>query len=87
MTDNERLVKVKVADDFVGDFQDQKIKMKIGEVMSYMRRAGVKESVLESEAAIGCIARGVDDLMVPGGDLSKYFKDCVCQLAHERGDM
>ena len=57
-----------------------------------MKSAGVADSVIESEASVGCIMRGVADLWNYGSgnaSLSSYFKMRVLQLKakkEETGD-
>lgn len=50
------------------DYNDSKLKIWIGEVKQYLLRAGVGLEVLNSTLAVGCIARGVDDLWVSHKD-------------------
>ena len=56
------------------------------DVKGYMLSGGVPESVLETEKALGAIARGVSDLWRMGmgdGDFSKAFIQLVTQLRYE----
>lgn len=57
-----RLAKVKTALGISGDYQDETISFHIESVIDELVDAGVKREVAESEAAIGCIAIGVNDL-------------------------
>ena len=60
------------------------ITLYIDDVKAFMRDAGVSTAVVESDAAVGCIARGVNDLWHYGAGtakLSEYFKQRVIQLA------
>lgn len=69
-------------------YHDNTLKIYIDEVRDFMRGAGVAESVLDSEAAVGCIVRGVADLWNYGSGnatLSDYFKMRVTQLTARKG--
>ena len=48
-----------------------------------MKDAGVDEVVINSEASIGVITRGVTDLWESGGTLSPYFYQRVSQLCYK----
>lgn len=88
MTDSERaerIENIKTLLDIAGDYADEKISLYLDEVTRYMIDAGVPERVVEGAAALGCVARGVDDLMRPDGELSQYFKGRVVQLALDVG--
>ncbi len=72
-----------------GTYQDGPLKGYITEVKSYMEDAGVEKSVIESESAVGVIARGVSDLWNYGSGgtkLSEYFKERCIQLAYKEGE-
>ena len=62
LTSAVRLAKVKTALGISGDYQDETLTFHIEEVIEELVDAGVKREVAESEAAIGCIAIGVNDL-------------------------
>ena len=86
MTDAELLTKVKTAifGSASGEWRDGTIQIYIDEVKAFMRDAGVAENVLNSEASVGCITLGVNDLWnysSGGVKLSDYFKMRVIQLA------
>lgn len=85
LTAAERLAKVKTALGMNGsDYQDETLKLYIGEVVDFMVGAGVQQAVAESDAAVGCIAVGVNDLWnYSGGGVrfSEYFKSRVVQLS------
>lgn len=81
------LDKVKQALGITTDAQDDTISLYINDVKAFMLDAGVPESVLESDAAVGCITRGVNDLWTYGAGtakLSEYFKQRVIQLSAGR---
>lgn len=83
MTEAELLTKIKNGLGIAGDFQNETIQVYVDEVKAFMQSAGVKKSVIESNASVGCIMRGVADLWNYGsGDtsLSEYFKMRVLQL-------
>lgn len=83
MTDAELLTKIKNGLGITGTFQDETLKVYIDEVKCFMRSAGVKEAIVDSEASVGCIMRGVADLWNYGSGntkLSEYFKIRVLQL-------
>lgn len=65
------------------DYHDSTLNGYIAEVKGYMLDAGVKQSVIDSADAIGCISRGVSDLWNYGSGgttLSQYFYQRVAQL-------
>lgn len=84
MTDTEILQRVKTALGISGEYQDDTIKIFIQDVRNYMLDAGVPESIVDSDAAIGTFVRGVADLWNYGSgsaELSPYFKERVIQMA------
>ena len=84
MTDAEILAAVKTGLGITTDYQDDLLKIYITDVKSFMSSAGVSESVITSQAAVGCILRGVADLWnYSSGSVkfSEYFKQRVIQLA------
>ena len=84
MTDAELLTKVKNGLGITGEYQDATLTVYVNEAKAYLIDAGVKKSVLESEAAVGCIMRGVADLWNYGsgeGKLSQYFMQRAIQLS------
>lgn len=85
LTAAERLAKVKTALGMNGsDYQDETLTLYIGEVVDFMIGAGVQQAVAESDAAVGCIAVGVNDLWnysSGGVRFSEYFKSRVVQLS------
>jgi hypothetical protein len=62
LTAAERLAKVKTALGITGDYQDETLSFYIDEVIEELVDAGVARTVAESNAAVGCIALGVNDL-------------------------
>lgn len=85
LTAAERLAKVKTALGMTGsDYQDETLSLYIGEVVDFMVGAGVQQAVAESDAAVGCIAVGVNDLWnysSGGVRFSEYFTSRVVQLS------
>lgn len=88
LTAADRLAKVKTALGMNGsDYQNETLSLYIGEVLEFMIDAGVQREVAESEAAVGCIAVGVNDLWnysSGGVRFSDYFKSRVVQLSLKR---
>lgn len=62
LTAAERLAKVKTALGISGSYSDDTIALYIDEVIAELIDAGVNKAVAESDAAVGCIALGVNDL-------------------------
>ena len=62
LTAAERLAKVKTALGISGSYSDYTIALYIDEVIAELIDAGVDKAVAESDAAVGCIALGVNDL-------------------------
>ena len=84
MTDAQILAKVKTGLGITTSYQDELLKEYIAEVETFMLNAGVPADVVTSEAAVGCIRRGVADLWNYGSGsakLSEYFKQSLIQLA------
>lgn len=90
MTDAELLNQVKTGlfGSAAGNWRDDMLQVYIDEVRSFMRDAGVSDTALASDAAVGCIMLGVNDLWnysSGGVNLSEYFKQRVIQLASNSG--
>ena len=91
MTDAELLRKVKIGlfGSDAGEWRDEMLQVFVDEVKNFMKDAGVSESVINSDASVGCIMLGVNDLWnysSGGVKLSDYFKKRVIQLACIGGD-
>lgn len=89
MTEAQLLAKVKNALGITGTYQDETLKIYIDEVKAFLLSAGVKQGVIESSAAVGCIARGVADLWNYGSgnaSFSEYFKQRCIQLSLKKED-
>ena len=89
MTNAELLTKIKSGLSITGTYQDDTLQVYIDEVKSFMESAGVNKSVIESEAAVGCIIRGVADLWNYGSgsaNLSPYFVQRLIQLSIKQGE-
>lgn len=88
MTDAQILTTVKqmLFGSDAGTFRDDLLTAYINEVKDFMRNAGVKESVILSDSAVGIIAIGVSDLwnyQAGGVKLSEYFTQRVIQLTRK----
>lgn len=82
MTDAELLTKIKNGLGITGDFQNDTLQIYIDGAKEFMKSAGVKESILQSEASVGCILQGVSDLWAEKrSDYSNIFKMRVIQLS------
>ena len=83
------LERVKAALSITGTYQDATLTIYIDEVKAYMKDAGVPDSVIDSDASAGVVARGVTDLWNytgGAGKLSDYFYQRVSQLClHSAG--
>lgn len=89
MTNAELLTKIKSGLGITGTYQDDTLQVYIDEVKSFMESAGVNQSVIESEAAVGCIIRGVTDMWNYGSgsaNLSPYFVQRLIQLSIKQGE-
>lgn len=85
MNEAELLIEVKKAIGEYTNIRDDEYKTHITTVKFFMRGAGVPESVVNSSAAVGCVARGVLDVWDLGsgtGKFSEMFKMMVNQLAN-----
>ena len=89
MTNAELLTKIKSGLGITGTYQDDTLQVYIDEVKSFMKSAGVNKSVIESDAAVGCIIRGVADLWnyeSGSANLSPYFVQRLIQLSMKQGE-
>lgn len=83
MTEAELLRLVKKALNITGTYQDDTISLFINDVKCYMEDAGVSSDIIQSEASVGVISRGVSDLWNYGAGsttFSEYFYQRVIQL-------
>lgn len=78
-SDDMLLERAKEARNETGTFHDKRIGIYIKEVKQYLLGAGVPAAVLETDAVVGIVAIGVDNLMEEGA-LSDYFKQRAIQL-------
>lgn len=62
LTAAERLAKVKTALGVSGNYSDDTLSFYIDEEIRELVDAGVAQTIAESDAAVGCIALGVNDL-------------------------
>lgn len=80
------LAKIKSGLGITGTFQDETLQVYIDEVKCFLRDAGIEQSVIDSDASVGCIMRGVADLWNYGSGnakLSQYFVQRMLQLKAE----
>ena len=86
LTAAERLAKVKVAlyGTDAHNFNDEQLQFYIDEVVEELVDAGVDRAIAESNAAVGCIAIGVNDLWnysSGGVRHSEYFNRRLIQIS------
>ena len=91
MTDAELLNKVKIGlfGSASGNWRDEILQVYIDEVKAFMLDAGVPKAVIDSEASVGCILIGVNDLWnysSGGAKFSEYFRQRVIQLSCGDGE-
>ena len=88
MTDEELLAAVKKRIGITGDYQDDTISGHIQDVKDYMADSGVSDAVMESDAILGAVTRGVSDLWDygSGSGFSPYFFQRVTQLTYKGGE-
>jgi hypothetical protein len=89
LTAAERLAKVKTALGISGNYQDETLTLYIEEVIEELVDAGVVRDIAESNAAVGCIAIGVNDLWnysSGGVKHSDYFYKRLIQLSMKASD-
>jgi hypothetical protein len=82
ITAAELLERVKTARNETGDYHNGRISVFINEVKQYLLGAGVPAAVLDTDAVVGIVAIGVDDLM-EDKKLSDYFIQRAIQLARD----
>ncbi len=83
MTEAELLIEVKKGLGVTGPTQDGTILRHLKDVKAFMASAGVRTNILESEASVGVILRGVADLWnLESGTVrfSPYFMQRLIQL-------
>lgn len=88
ITEAELIAAIKIILNIHGEHFDMTLKYHANEIKAYLSNAGVREEVLGSTLAVGCIARGVSDLWNYGnGDtkLSEYFYQRADQLRSLEG--
>ena len=86
LTPEQLLARVKLSIGVTGNYQDGTLEEHIKDVKDILRDAGVRAAVVDSDKAVGCIARGVSDLWnlgAGGGVLSPVFFQRVIQLAYK----
>lgn len=81
------LEEVKVRLGVTGYYHDEALTGFIEDVKFYLKSTGISEETINSDKAVGCIARGVADLWNMGagqGVWSKVFYERAIQLALEK---
>lgn len=88
MTEAELLTKVKSGLGITGSYQDETLKIYVNEVKAFMVSAGVGQEIVDGDASVGVIVRGVADMWnLDNGTssfrtvgFSTYFTQRVVQL-------
>ena len=83
MTEAELLPKVKSGLGITGSYQDETLKIYVNEVKAFMVSAGVSKEIVDGDASVGVIVRGVADLWNTSSGtvgFSTYFMQRVVQL-------
>lgn len=89
MTDAELLAKVKTGLGITTAYQDDTLQIYIDGAKAFMKSAGVKQSVIESPASVGCILQIVSDTWNYGSGavrISPLAEMRIVQLSMEKGD-
>lgn len=68
-----------------GNYHDELLTAYAADVKEYLLSAGVKKEVVESQKAVGCIAKGVSDLW-ERETFSDLFRQRAIQLTFEGVD-
>lgn len=90
LTAAERLAKVKTALGIGTNYQDETLSIYITEVVEELVAGGVPREIAESEAAVGCVVIGVNDLWnysSGGVKHSEYFNRRLVQLSLKKGSV
>lgn len=89
MTDAELLTKVKTGLGITTAYQDETLQIYIDGAKAFMKSAGVKQSVIDSPASVGCILQIVSDTWNYGSGavkISPLAEMRIIQLSMEKGD-
>ena len=89
MTDAELLAKVKTGLGITTAFQDETLQIYIDGAKAFMASAGVRKSVIDSPASVGCILQIVSDTWNYGSGavkISPLAEMRIIQLSAEKGD-
>ena len=81
--------KVKTGLGITTSFQDETLQIYIDGAKAFMKSAGVKQSVIDSPASVGCILQIVSDTWNYGGGtvrISPFAEMRIVQLSAEKGD-
>lgn len=88
MTDAELLEKVKTGLGITTSYQDEMLQVYIDGAKAFMLSAGVKQSVIDSPASVGCILQIVSDTWNYGSGavkISPLAEMRIVQLSMEKG--
>ena len=83
MSEAEQLIEIKKGLGITGTYQDGTILRHLKDVKAFMASAGVRSDLMESEASVGLLLRGVADLWnTESGTVgfSPYFYQRLIQL-------
>ncbi len=86
LTTEVQLDEVKKRLSIMDEYHDDVLNALIDDTKAYMRSAGISSAIIDSDKAIGCLARGVADQWNMGaadGKFSEIFRERVIQLAVE----
>lgn len=89
MTDAELLAKVKTGLGITTSYQDETLQIYIDGAKGFMLSAGVKQSVIDSPASVGCILQIVSDTWNYGSGavkISPLAEMRIIQLSMEKGE-
>lgn len=89
MDNAELLAKVKSGLGITTNYQDDTLQVYIDGAKAFMRSAGVKQSVIDSPASVGCILQIVSDTWNYGSGavkISPLAEMRIIQLSMEKGE-
>ncbi len=89
MTDAELLAKIKTGLGITTPHQDETLQIYIEGAKEFMLGAGVKQSVIDSSASVGCILQIVSDTWNYGSGtvkISPFAQMRIVQLSAKKGE-
>ena len=86
MSIEQKLLKVKQGMLIGGNYNDESLKIFIGEAIQHMKDAGISDKFIESEKSIGLITLITSDLYGTEKKLSEYTKTRIVQASLTQGD-